>query len=101
LPNLREIYFNYNEIEKKSTQKAIFDMCLELNLKIFEIKGNEINTKLWKEYRSRVRSKIERVSVYSDEEDSNENNKIDDEDESEEEVENLGRELEKKLDIKK
>ncbi len=76
-------------------------MCLELNLKIFEIKGNEINTKLWKEYRSRVRSKIERVSVYSDEEDSNENNKIDDEDESEEEVENLGRELEKKLDIKK
>ncbi len=101
MPNLREIYFNYNEIEKKSTQKAIFDMCLELNLKIFEIKGNEINTKLWKEYRSRVRSKIERVSVYSDEEDSNENNKIDDEDESEEEVENLGRELEKKLDIKK
>jgi len=70
-------------------------------LKIFEIKGNEINTKLWKEYRSRVRSKIDKVSVYSDEEDSKEKNKIDYEDESEEEVDNLGRELEKKLDIKK
>jgi Ran GTPase-activating protein (RanGAP) involved in mRNA processing and transport len=101
LPNLREVYFNYNEIERKSTQKEIFDICLELNLKIFEIKGNEINTKLWKEYRSRVRSKIDKVSVYSDEEDSKEKNKIDYEDESEEEVDNLGRELEKKLDIKK
>ncbi len=101
MPNLREVYFNYNEIERKSTQKEIFDICLELNLKIFEIKGNEINTKLWKEYRSRVRSKIDKVSVYSDEEDSKEKNKIDYEDESEEEVDNLGRELEKKLDIKK
>ena len=70
LPNLREIYFNYNEIEKKSTQKAIFEKCLELNLKTFEIKGNDINSKLWKEYKSRVRSKIENVTVYSDEEDS-------------------------------
>lgn len=100
MPNLREVYFNYNEIEKKSTQKAIFDICLELNLKLFEIKGNEINTKLWKEYRSKVRSKIEKVNVYSDEEDSKEVNKIVDEDGSEEDIDNLGKELDKKLELK-
>jgi len=69
LPDLKEIYFNYNEIEKKSTQKFIFDICLELNLEVLEIKGNDINSKLWKEYKTKLASKLKKVNVYSDEED--------------------------------
>jgi len=42
--NLRELYANYNEIEKEEAQEEIFEIVKEMkNLKKFEIKGNEID----------------------------------------------------------
>jgi hypothetical protein len=40
------------------------------SLKVLQIKGNEINGKLWKEYKLKILPKIENVVVYSEEEDS-------------------------------
>lgn len=49
-------------------------------LEIVEIKGNEINSTLWKNYKKLLKNKIKKVEVYSDEED------IDDEDDEEDEL---------------
>lgn len=72
LPLLSEVFFNYNEIEKKSSQKAILEIVQELSsIKVLEIKGNEINGKLWKQYKNKDRFKqFQKLAVYSDEEDS-------------------------------
>ena len=65
---MKEVYCNYNEIEKKSVQKAIFEICLNLNLDVVQIKGNEIETSLWKKYKNDLKNKINKFDPYSDEE---------------------------------
>lgn len=84
--NLREIYCNYNEIEKKSVQKSIFELCLSMeNLEIVEIKGNDIDPSLWKKFKKDLQNKIKKFEPYSDEEEV----MADEEDELVEEIEKL------------
>jgi len=99
---LEQVYFNYNEIERKSTQKTIFEICSEMKLKHFEIKGNEINGKVWKEYKDRILNKFENVKIYSDEEevDGEESNEEEEEEEEEKEIVKVNEDM-KKLDINK
>lgn len=85
--SVEEVICNYNEIEKKSTQKMIFDICLGMNsLRVVEIKGNDIDPSLWKKFKKEVKSKIAKFEPYSDEEEA----LIDEE-------EDLIEEIEKKL----
>jgi Ran GTPase-activating protein (RanGAP) involved in mRNA processing and transport len=67
LKNLKEIYCNYNEIEKTSVQKTIFEICLNEmeGLQVIQLKGNEINPNLWKKFKADLKNKVE---PYSDEE---------------------------------
>ena len=51
LDNIEEVYCNYNEIEDKNGQKEIFEYIQKnKNIKIVELKGNEINKDLYKKY---------------------------------------------------
>jgi Ran GTPase-activating protein (RanGAP) involved in mRNA processing and transport len=69
LSSIQEIYCNYNEIEKKHSQKCIFELCLAMdNLISVEIKGNDIDPSLWKKFQKQLREKIAKFEPYSDEE---------------------------------
>jgi Ran GTPase-activating protein 1 len=69
LEDLKEIYCNYNEIEKKSAQRLIFEMCLSINnLEVVELKGNDIDPSLRKKFQKELRNKIKKFEPYSDEE---------------------------------
>lgn len=70
---MKEIEFNYNELDKeKNSQKKIFEICLDsekmLNLKKVEIYGNEIDKKLWEKYKNDLMKKIDDFVPYSEEE---------------------------------
>jgi len=93
LPELEEVYFNYNEVEKKAAQKQILEISLDLKLKVLEVKGNEISSAVWKEMKNKISGKIEKYAIYSDEEDH--------EDEEEDEDEKLGKEFESKVNVNK
>ena len=83
---IKEIYCNYNEIEKKSAQKVIFEICLTLpNLEVVEVKGNDIDPGLWKKFKNDLRNKIKNFEPYSDEEEV----LLEEEDELLEELEKL------------
>lgn len=71
---LEEIYSNYNEIEKKSNQEEIMNICLGMsNLKKIELKGNEINKSLFKKFKSEFEKKKEfQINCYSEEEEDDE-----------------------------
>jgi Ran GTPase-activating protein (RanGAP) involved in mRNA processing and transport len=67
--SIKQIFCNYNEIEKKSSQKTIFELCLTIpSLEIVELKGNDIDPSLWKKFRKDLRNKIKNFEPYSDEE---------------------------------
>ena len=84
--SVKEIYCNYNEIEKKSVQKSIFELCLTMdNLEVVEIKGNDIDPSLWKKFKKDLKNKIKKFEPYSDEEEV----LADEEDELAEEIEKL------------
>lgn len=69
LPNLKEIHCNYNEIVKKPVQVAILELCLSMpQLKVVELKGNEINPKIWKKFKTELEKKIEKFEAYSEDE---------------------------------
>jgi Ran GTPase-activating protein (RanGAP) involved in mRNA processing and transport len=66
---IKQIFCNYNEIEKKSSQKAIFELCLTMpSLEIVTLKGNDIDPSLWKKFRKDLKNKIKNFEPYSDEE---------------------------------
>jgi Ran GTPase-activating protein 1 len=86
LEKIKEVYCNYNEIEKKSSQKNIFEICLGIsNLEVLEIKGNDIDPSLWKKYKKDMQKKFKVVEPYSDEEEVI----ADEEEELVDEIENL------------
>ena len=86
LQELKEIYCNYNEIEKKNAQRNIFELCLSMNsLEKVELKGNDIDPSLWKKFQKELKAKIKNFDPYSDEEEV----LIDDEEELLEELEKL------------
>lgn len=80
-PDLKEIYCNYNEIEKKKSQEEIMNICLQMaNIKIVELKGNEINTGIYKKFKKDLSNKLTSFNCYSDEEE------VDLEEDEEEEI---------------
>lgn len=70
---IEEIYCNYNEIEDENSQKLILDSAKKnKNIKILEIKGNEMNKSVYNEYVKEFQN-LEKFECYSDdEEDFNE-----------------------------
>ena len=79
IKTIEEIYCNYNEIEEKKSQKDIFDYIkLIKNIKIVELKGNEINRNLFKEYEKslkEINKNIEKFECFSEDEDDYEEEK--------------------------
>ena len=87
MSNIEEIYCNYNEIEDKKAQEEIFE-CIGKNkkMKIIELKGNEINRKIYEKYKTNNEF-LERFECYSEnEEEFEEEEKVENDDEK---VENL------------
>lgn len=69
LPGIKEIYCNYNDIEKKAAQRAIMETCLNMkSLEIVELKGNEIDPSVWKKFKAELRNNIKSFTAYSEEE---------------------------------
>jgi Ran GTPase-activating protein 1 len=67
LENLEEIYCNYNEIIDKKAQKEIFENLKNFKkIKILQLKGNEINKNLLKEYTKNIT--IDKFECYSENE---------------------------------
>ena len=67
LKNLEEIYCNYNEIIDKKAQKEIFENLKNFKkMKILQLKGNEINKNLLKEYTKNIT--IDKFECYSENE---------------------------------
>jgi len=86
LDEIKEIYCNYNEIEKKSAQRNIFELCLGMNnLTTVELKGNDIDPNLWKKFKKDLKARIKNFDPYSDEEEI----LVDEEEDLIEELENL------------
>jgi hypothetical protein len=56
------------------------------NLETVELKGNDINTSLWKNYKKELKSRINKFEIYSDEEEIDE-----EEEEAEELAEKIGK----------
>ena len=73
LNNIQEIYCNYNEIEDKNAQKEIFEFIqMNKNVKIVELKGNEINKNIFKNYEKNLKENnknLEKLECYSENED--------------------------------
>lgn len=70
LDNIEEIYSNYNEIEDKKSQKEIFEYIQKnKNIKIVELKGNEINKELYKNYEKNLKENLDKFECYSENED--------------------------------
>ena len=70
---IEEIYSNYNEIESKEAQKEIFELIEKnKNIKIVQLKGNEINKGLFKEFEKILKEKnknLEKFECFSEDED--------------------------------
>jgi len=70
MENIEEVYCNYNEIEDKSEQKKIFEFIKNSkNIKIVELKGNEINKDLFKTYEKNLKENLDNFECYSENED--------------------------------
>ena len=69
---MKEIEFNFNDLDEKKSQKKIFEICQDSekmkNLKKVEIYGNDIDKKLWEKYKKDLEKKIDNFVVYSNEE---------------------------------
>ena len=96
LENLEEIYCNYNEIISKNSQKEIFELLKQFKkLKIIQLKGNEINKTLAKNYEKDLH--LEKLECFSENEDELEE---EEEKEEKEKVDELTKDIEK-IDINK
>lgn len=94
LENLEEIYCNYNEIISKNSQKEIFELLKQCKkLKIVQLKGNEINKTLAKNYEKDLH--LEKLECFSENEDE-----LEEEEEEKEKVDELTKDIEK-IDINK
>ena len=97
IESLEEIYCNYNEIINKNSQKEIFEYLKKFkNLKIVQLKGNEINKTLMKNYEKNLT--IEKLECFSDNEDELEEEE--EEKDEKEKVDDLTKDIEK-IDINK
>ena len=97
LENLEEIYCNYNEIISKNSQKEIFELLKQCKkLKIVQLKGNEINKTLAKNYEKDLH--LEKLECFSENEDELEEEE--EEKEEKEKVDELTKDIEK-IDINK
>ena len=98
LENLEEIYCNYNEIISKNSQKEIFELLKQFKkLKIVQLKGNEINKTLAKNYEKDLN--LEKLECFSENEDELEEEE-EEEKEEKEKVDELTKDIEK-IDINK
>ena len=98
LENLEEIYCNYNEIISKNSQKEIFELLKQFKkLKIVQLKGNEINKTLVKNYEKDLH--LEKLECFSENEDELEEEEEEKEEEKEK-VDELTKDIEK-IDINK
>ena len=94
IEGLEEIYCNYNEIIDKNSQKEIFEILKKFkNIKIIQLKGNEINKNLFKNYEKDLT--IEKLECFSDNEEE-----LEEEEEEKEKVDKLTKDIEK-IDINK
>ena len=94
IEGLEEIYCNYNEIIDKNSQKEIFEILKKFkNIKIVQLKGNEINKNLVKNYEKDLT--IEKLECFSDNEEE-----LEEEEEEKEKVDKLTKDIEK-IDINK
>ena len=94
IEGLEEIYCNYNEIIDKNSQKEIFEILKKCkNIKIVQLKGNEINKTLVKNYEKDLT--IEKLECFSDNEEE-----LEEEEEEKEKVDNLTKDIEN-IDINK
>ena len=94
LENLEEIYCNYNEIISKNSQKEIFELLKQFKkLKIVQLKGNEINKTLVKNYEKDLN--LEKLECFSENEDE-----LEEEEEEKQKVDELTKDIEK-IDINK
>ena len=97
IESLEEIYCNYNEIINKNSQKEIFEILKGMKkLKIVQLKGNEINKTLMKNYEKDL--SIEKLECFSDNEDELEEEE--EEKDEKEKVDDLTKDIEK-IDINK
>ena len=81
LDNIEEVYSNYNEIEDKNGQKEIFEYLLKnKNIKIVELKGNEVNKSLYKKYQKNLKENLSKFECYSENEDEFEEEEKEEED---------------------
>ena len=93
LDNLEEIYCNYNEIIDEKVHKEIFEILKNIkNLKIVQIKGNEIEKNLVKKYEKNVN--LEKLICFSDNEEENEEEE-DEKEKEKEKVDDLTKDIEK------
>ena len=94
IETLEEIYCNYNEIIDKNSQKAIFEILKKFkNIKIVQLKGNEINKTLVKNYEKDLT--IEKLECFSDNEEE-----LEEEEEEKEKVDKLTKDI-ANIDINK
>ena len=95
LENLEEIYCNYNEIIDEDTHKEIFEILKKIkNLKIVQLKGNEIEKNLVKKYEKNIN--LEKLICFSDNEEEAEEEEDEKEKEKEKEiVDDLTKDIEK------
>ena len=94
IEGLEEIYCNYNEIIDKNSQKEIFEILKKFkNIKIVQLKGNEINKNLVKNFEKDLT--IEQLECFSDNEEE-----LEEEEEEKEKVDKLTKDIEK-IDINK
>ena len=94
IEGLEEIYCNYNEIIDKNSQKEIFEILKKFkNIKIVQLKGNEINKNLVKNFEKDLT--IEQLECFSDNEEE-----LEEEEEEKEKMDKLTKDIEK-IDINK
>ena len=92
IDSLEEIYCNFNEIINKNSQKEIFEYLKKFKkLKIVQLKGNEINKTLMKNYEKDLT--IEKLECFSDNEDELEEEE--EEKDEKEKVDDLTKDIEK------
>ena len=88
IDSIEEIYCNYNEIEEKKSQKDIFDYIKTIkNIKVVELKGNEINKNLFKDYEKSLKENnkyLEKFECFSEDEDD-----FEEEEKEEKQIKNL------------
>ena len=95
--SVKEIYCNYNEIISKNSQKEIFEYLKNFkNLEIVQLKGNEINKTLMKNYSKDLT--FEKLVCFSDNEEEleeEEEEKEEKEIDEKEKVDDLTKDIEK------